>query len=378
MSDLFRGPEGRVQVVSAPLTTKRGARVATLHAVIELDRQATVERGMELTGGRYGAIGVVGIDGRLTGFHFSGIDEETVRKIGSFPEGEGLLGLITEGTALRLDRISDHPRSAGFPPHHPKMESFLGVPIQVGDRIFGNLYLTEKPGGFTEADQTLTEALAVIAGSAISNARASEQQKRDALVGDRARIARDLHDAIIQELYAVGLSLQGLGQELDSEPRERIGAAVDQLDKSIAALRRFIFDLQPPLWAQRQLDREIRSLTDEMSLAYNASIELTLDGDWADVPENTTETASLMVRESLSNALRHAHANQIAVAVERLEDILRVSVVDDGVGFEPESAPRGMGLGNLRQRVKKSGGTLEIQSAPGDGTRVVIELPLEA
>ncbi|MFQ5967272.1 MAG: GAF domain-containing sensor histidine kinase [Acidimicrobiia bacterium] len=353
----------------------RSAAVVASQAQLQDVLQATVERGMKLTGARYGAIGVVGPDGLLIDFHFAGIDDSTARAIGHYPEGKGILGLVSRGSALRLDRIADHAESVGFPPHHPEMETFLGVPIQVGDRLFGNLYLTEKVGGFTDSDQAVTESLAVIAASAISNARASEELLRAALIGDRARIARDLHDAIIQDLYAVGLSLQSLSAELEGEGRERINAAVDQLDMSIAALRRFIFDLRPPIWARRQLAREIRSLVTEMSLAYKASIDLSLDGDFGGVSESTTETASLVVRESLSNALRHANAAQVAVDVRMEGDTVTISVVDDGVGFNPEVVARGMGLDNIALRVTQRGGELKIKSAPGSGTDVAIRLP---
>ncbi len=339
--------------------------------------QTTVERGMQLTGARYGALGVVGHDGTLVEFHHAGLDDDTVANIGRYPEGVGILGLITsEGKPVRLDHISDHPAASGFPEHHPHMQTLLGVPIRVGNRIFGNLYLTEKQGGFTDADQALTEALAVIAASAVQNARASEHQLRAALISDRARIARDLHDAIIQELYAVGLSLQGLAGAVHAEAKERLEAAVDLLDESIAALRRFIFDLRPPVWAQRQFGREMKDLVNEMSLSYGFGIDLTLSGSHDGVSETTTETASLVVREVLSNALRHAMASRIDVVVREDAEGVNIAVVDNGVGFDPSSVDRGMGLDNIHQLVRQRGGEVEIASAPGSGTKVKIRLPL--
>jgi signal transduction histidine kinase len=338
----------------------------------------TVQRATKLTGARYGALGVVGRDSRLIDFYHVGVDDETVRKIGHYPEGKGILGLITStGECIRLDRVADHPEAAGFPPHHPIMETFLGAPIRVGNQIFGNLYLTEKPGGFTEGDEVLVESLAVIAGSAISNARIHDQLLRAALVQDRARIARDLHDAIIQELYAVGLSLQSLGTVVDDDRvRADLEVAVDRLDESIAALRRFIFDLRPPVWAERRLERELRQLVREMSLAYSAQVDLSCAGELDGISETTLDTAALAVREALSNALRHAQAQHIGVEVTVEDGELRIGVTDDGVGFDPDAVERGMGLDNLRQRSRQRGGDVEITSQPGDGTRVQITLPL--
>jgi len=141
--------------------------------------------------------------------------------------GRGVLGTITRtGECILIDDIAEHPDSVGFPQHHPTMKSFLGVPVRAGDSVFGNLYLTDKPEPFTEVDKELVESLAVIAGSAVSTARLHERLRGLALVEDRERIARELHDSVIQEIFAVGLSLQVAASQAETKPgevRSRIG-----------------------------------------------------------------------------------------------------------------------------------------------------------
>src|ERR1035441_6046322 len=173
-----------------------------------------VEEACSMTGARYGALGVLNEDRtELAQFITVGLDPDEEERIGHRPTGRGVLGLlITEPQPLRLANLGSHPDSFGFPAHHPPMVSFLGVPIKVRDEVYGNLYLTDKVGWseFTADDVALVEALAVAAGIAIENARLHERVREVAVVEDRDRLARDLHDTVIQRLFAVGLSLQSL------------------------------------------------------------------------------------------------------------------------------------------------------------------------
>lgn len=142
--------------------------------------RAIVHTAAELVDARYGALGVRGYDHRLVEFVYEGIDEETRRLIGSLPEGRGVLGaLIEEPKPIRLDDISRHPASVGFPLHHPPMRTFLGVPVRIRDEVFGNLYLTEKADGqpFSDDDEVLVQALAAAAGIAVDNARLFEESR---------------------------------------------------------------------------------------------------------------------------------------------------------------------------------------------------------
>jgi len=183
----------------------------------DLDLAATLQRivdaARELVDAKYCALGVLDYSGgSLAEFIVSGIDDETFKAIGDLPKGHGILGLlITDPRPLRLPDLTEHPESFGFPPHHPPMTSFLGVPILVRGEVFGNLYLTDKQSSdvFTDVDEELTVALAAAAGAAIDNARLHARVQELAIVEDRDRIAMDLHDTVIQQLFAIGLSLRG-------------------------------------------------------------------------------------------------------------------------------------------------------------------------
>jgi GAF domain-containing protein len=192
--------------------------------------QRIIELAVEITGARYGALGVIGPGGRLTEFVTTGITAEERAAIGDPPVGRGILGaLIEEGKPLRLPDISADPRSVGFPPNHPNMKSFLGAPIQFRGEVFGNIYLTEKRGAlqFDEEDERALVVLATQASVAIENARLYEEVHRLAVLEDRERIAKELHDGVIQALFAVGMGLQGAALMSPAEElARRIAGAV--------------------------------------------------------------------------------------------------------------------------------------------------------
>ena len=206
----------------------------------------TLARAREATGATYAALGVLGEHGVVVDFKYLGIDEETARVIGRLPTGRGVLGtLIRNPHPIRLDDLHRHPDSIGFPPNHPPMVTFLGVPVRIGATVYGNLYLDREAGGFTAEDEVLVESLAAIAGAAIATAHLRARRTQLALVADRERIARDLHDAVIEDLFGVGLSLQALAMRLDDEAEAgKLVESVDRLDEAIRSLRSFVFELQ--------------------------------------------------------------------------------------------------------------------------------------
>ena len=210
----------------------------TLHEIVESARK--------LAGARYAALGVPDGSGRLIRFIHSGMAPDVTASIDHLPQGLGLLGaILREGRTIRIPRISEDPRSVGFPPGHPTMEAFLGVPIKAGNEILGNLYLTDKLDGteFTRADEAVIELLAAHAAIAITNARLYEQVGRTAIVEERSRIGMDLHDGIIQSIYAVGLTLEHATYLMDEDvpaARERLGEAIKGLNTIIKDIRNYL------------------------------------------------------------------------------------------------------------------------------------------
>ena len=224
-------------------------------AELDVDRVLTVivERVSELVGARYAALGIADGTGRMERFITTGITPEQRAAIGPVPVGHGLLGLlIMEGRTIRAEDISKHPASVGFPANHPPMTTFLGVPVRVKGESVGNLYLTDKAHGapFTEDDEHLVEMFAVHAGIAIENARLHDQVQRLAVVEERERIGKDLHDGIIQAIYGVSLSLEMVPDLIGdaagrAEAEARVDRAIDALNLVIADIRSYILRLRP-------------------------------------------------------------------------------------------------------------------------------------
>lgn len=354
--------------------------------VLSLDRvlQLIVDRVRELIGARYAALGIVGDMGVIERFVTSGISREERLRIGALPRGRGLLGLIVrENRTIRVPDIGAHPSSSGFPPHHPAMTSFLGVPIQVKGRSVGNFYLTNKRGAaeFSEADERLVGQFALHAGVAIENARLHEQVQRMAVVDERTRIGKDLHDGIIQALYGVGLSLEDVADLMRDEPDEaaaRVDRAIDAINLTIRDLRNFIFGLRPELVEQGDLVAGVGALVNEFRLNTVIDVDFTAAEEAPDLDADRRAEALQIVREALSNAARHSHASRASVEVGGSTSVLRILVADNGRGFDP-GAPRDgthLGLVNMQARAARLGGRLRVSSAAGAGTQIELELPV--
>ncbi|HSJ85561.1 MAG TPA: GAF domain-containing sensor histidine kinase [Acidimicrobiia bacterium] len=328
------------------------------------------------TGATYAALGIIGEHGVLTEFFYEGLSAEEAARIGSLPMGKGVLGtLVREKTTIRIDSIADHPESYGFPPNHPAMGNFLGVPVAAGGKAFGNLYLTDKTGGFTDDDVMLVEALSRIAGSAVTTARLQERLRSIAVGEDRERIARDLHDSVIQDLFAVGLGLQGIAEVVtDNDAATTLEEAVDRLDTVVEELRAYIFQLRSG-GGRRQLDERLQELVSRLGSAYPTPVTLEI-GSLSPSDERLEDEVVKIVTEALSNALRHSRGTKIEVVVLDEDGWYRIMVRDDGSGFDPAARRAGLGLANLSARASKLGGMAEITSSPGRGTTVEVKLPL--
>ncbi|GGW77364.1 histidine kinase [Streptomyces lucensis JCM 4490] len=550
-----------LEELQARIDAARGTRDrvhSLLEAVLSVGRELDLEQALHsvveaaatLVDAEYGALGVIGPDGRtLSAFHTVGVSEEEIRRIGPFPQGHGILGeLIRRPRPLRLAKLSRHTASYGFPPGHPPMNSFLGVPIRVRDEVFGNLYLTEKRGGaeFDEEDESVLSTLAVAAGVAIDNARLYEESRqrerwllanaeighslmsgsarsealdliaerareitgsalaavavplRDtgrlsveiavgaeakahrglvlplgeslmglafsaaapvtsddvdhderisaepprfrglgpavavpigtgeagargvvllaresgrpvfsgqesemlrgfaaqaaiamelaerrqdaqqiALLEDRDRIARDLHDLAIQRLFATGMTLQSAGRFIEhEEARARVLRAVDDLDETIRIIRSTIFGLRThPGTAESGLRARLVRVAGDSARVLGHPPSVRMEGlvD-TEVPREIADHVVAVLSEALSNVVRHAHADrtEVLLTTDGHEVCLRVG--DDGVGIPPEG--RRSGLRNMARRAEQLGGRLRVTSGETGGTTLEWRVPL--
>jgi len=544
LDELLREVQDRLAEIMATRDRMQGLLDAFLAVGTGLELDTTlrrlVEAAVNLVQARYGALGVLGAHGGLSRFLYVGIDEATRAEMGHLPEGKGLLGqLIADPRPLRLADLSAHEASIGFPPHHPPMRSFLGVPVRVRDAVFGNLYLTEKVGGgeFTHADEVVVEALAAAAGIAVQNADLFEQtrlrqrwleataeirtellgganekdalrliaqrtleliradattivlgpaadgsftvaarcgqdedaldqqippghplltevvdgrapvltqsvdemlidsaremygsllavplQTTDSVIGvltalrfvgrepfhptevplltsfseqatlalelgeksraqrqldvlaDRDRIARDLHDHVIQRLFATGLLLQSTLRRIpDTAMQERIERAVGDLDTTIREIRTAIFDLHTTE-EDTGLRRRLLDTAAEAAAGSAVSPSVRISGPIDTVvPPGVATHAVAVVREAISNAVRHGHAESVTLTVEAGDDLL-VDVLDDGIGI-PTDVGRS-GLRNLEDRARECDGRLSVCRVEPSGTRLTWRVPL--
>ncbi len=547
LEDLLGELQERAVVISASADRLRILLETVLAVGMGLDLpsvlRAIVRGACRLVDAKYGALGVIGPDGHLIEFVTIGVDDETRARIGHEPEGHGILGLlIREPRALRLANLQEHPDSFGFPPNHPPMSSFLGVPVKVRDVVFGNLYLCEKEGAdaFSEVDEELIGALAVAAGIAIENARlyddgqrreqlltaiaeinlgllsgtpvvaaldeiatralaiagadsvgillaepdgvlrvsisrgdnadeirgttlpvagtaagdafttgrsqrvddpssdprvrvevlegsstkeviyapltgqdtclgvirvgrnkgrsmfdereiriieafarqaalavelARSRDDRDLLgrLEDRERIARNLHDTVIQRLFAVGMMLQSITPNATRDAdRDRLVRAVDEIDETIREIRTSIFalELHQHSGLRAEVHELVHDVVDRAGLDARITFEGTIDAGIA--PEVVPDLLAVL-REALSNTVRHAQATMVDVRLASGDDVeLRVS--DDGIGL-PDDLRRRSGLANLAQRAEALGGEFRVEPSPSGGTKVSWRVP---
>ena len=359
------------------------AAVLMITADVELEDllHHIVGEACSLVDARYGALGVLnaartGLDKFVT----VGLSEAEVKAIGPRPSGRGVLGLlITEPRPLRLERVSEHPERYGFPANHPPMTSFLGVPIRVRDEVYGNLYLTDKVGAaaFSDEDEALAEGLAQAAGIAIQSSRLRDQVRILSVLDDRDRIARDLHDRVIQRIFAVGMTLQGVSRMPDpTQARNRIDRAVDELDATIAEIRSTIFELGEGS-LPGGLRRSIVQLCEEMTPTLGARPEVSFHGPIDNtIPKQTADHIVAVVREALTNAGKHAGATAYRVKLRVGDNEVVLEVSDNGTGFDAVAKGAGLGLTNLQNRAERLSGTFQVMSGASDGTRLIWTVPL--
>jgi signal transduction histidine kinase len=365
--------------------------VRGISGVLDVDRvlQTIVERVRQLVQAQYAAIGIVDAHGEIERFITSGISDEDRARIGDLPHGRGLLGLIIrENRSYRIPDIAAHPERYGFPPNHPEMHSFLGMPITIGGATVGRLYLTNKLGAieFSEDDQVLVEMFALHAGIAIENARLHDQVGRLAIVDERDRISRDLHDSVIQAIYAQTLALDDVPDLVTDEPAEaarRVDEAIDALHAVIRDIRNFIFGLRPALLESGSLTDGLDHLATELRRNGGIQVSISLPADAVlieDLPIEIVAELLAVTREALSNVARHASATHASVDLAASPGELRLELSDNGHGFDAKSAADHghHGLANMRARIEALPGSFDVSSGPDTGTRIIISVPRQA
>lgn len=351
---------------------------ADLELPLVLERIAAAAR--ELVGARYAALGVLDERReRLAQFITVGMTEAEKAAIGELPAGHGILGLlIREPAAIRLPDLTAHPDSRGFPPHHPPMTSFLGVPLYVRGEVFGNLYLTDKEGGagFTDADEELVRSLAAAAAVTIENARLHRALQERTLLDDRERIAHQLHDLVIQRLLGIGMVLQATIPLVDRrEAADRLHRMVDELDDAVRDIRSAVFRLDTHRSPGRSLRLEVVELAADAGrgLGFDPVVQLEGPIDTA-VTEEVGEHVLAVLREALSNVARHADATGVEVRLSAGSE-LELEILDDGSGLRPDRRS-GSGLRNMARRAADLGGRCEVGPGSRRGTRVRWVVPL--
>ena len=374
-------------LVISPVHAALDAAVRGIAGLTSLDAalQVIVDAVRPLVGAEYAALGIVDAAGRIERFITSGMDDATRRLLGALPEGRGLLGLIIrENRSFRIADLNVDPRRSGFPPNHPPMGSFLGVPISIKGVSLGRLYLTNKIDGeeFSAADQSLVETFALHAAIAMENARLHEQLQRLAVVDERERISRDLHDGIIQNLYGVGLSLEDVPEIMaDDQPEAeaRVERAIEAIHLAIQDIRNFIFGLRPELLEGASLIAGLAALVDEYRHNTLIDVELQVPRPVGEPPAVVTGQLLAIVSESLSNVVRHSRASRAIVSLtgSGTGHGYELRIEDNGLGFDPAQVGKlgHQGLANIRDRAGQIGATITIESQLGAGSQVIVRVP---
>jgi signal transduction histidine kinase len=333
----------------------------------------------DLAAARYAALGVPDGRGGYSLFLTAGVDSETWARIGALPRSHGLLGaLLASPHAIRLADIRTDPRFRGWPAAHPEMSSFLGVPIVAGGEVLAELFLAEKVGGtvFTDADQSLVETLAAHAALAVANAQRTERARELSVAEERARMARELHDSVTQTLFSLTLAAESASLALG--PDAHLDQVRDLARTGLDEMRSLVTTLRPIDVDADGLAGALRKRVDLLRRVHDVRLSLATRGPDR-LRDRTVDREVLRVAsEALANALRHAGATAIDVTLDTGGDAVRLVVADDGAGFDlPATArsSRRLGLTSMRERAEALGGTLSVDTAPGAGTRVTLEVP---
>ncbi|MFJ9520714.1 GAF domain-containing sensor histidine kinase [Kitasatospora sp. NPDC101801] len=349
--------------------------------VREVLRRITAEA-RTLLGARYAALGVPDDHGGFAQFVVDGVTDEEWKAIGPLPRQHGVLAaMLHQLTPTRLDDVRQAPDFEGWPDAHPDLTDFLGMPIVDGTEVLGAVFLANKEGGFTAHDEELLRILAAHAAIALGNARLYERSRELTLAGERARIAHDLHDAVAQKLFSLRLTAKAAATLVDRDParaRAELAEVARLAAEAADELRTVVIELRPAALDEDGLVATLASQAQVLDRAHTARVRFSSDGVRT-LPPGQEAAVLRVAQEALHNALRHSGAQAVEVTLTGTPGRgARLRVHDDGRGFDPEAVRREgrhLGLVSMRDRAAAVGGTLSLESAPGQGTAVELEVP---
>jgi signal transduction histidine kinase len=328
---------------------------------------------------RYAAIGVPDGRGGFARFVTSGISERRAAAIGELPRTHGVLGALLEEGPIRLADIRKHPRFSYYPEHHPTLTDFLGVPITHRGRVVGNLFVSSnRVGAFTRSDTRRLETLAAYAGVTIANADLYSRSQQLAVIEERNRVARELHDAATQTLFSLVLAARAAAlTTTDAAANAMFGEFEQRTTSALQELRGLVHALRP-----KSLERDglAATLTDHGDALRTSGLRVVVDAAaGVRLPLETEHALLRIAQEALHNAMRHAPGAAVRATLRAGPRTVTLRISDDGPGFEPASLPRtrrGMGLTTMRERAHEIGATLDIRGGARGGTTVTVTVPL--
>lgn len=377
-------PRGGIEAVSAAVLAM------SRHLEVREVLQTIVASARELLGAEYAALGVPDDHGGFAQFVVDGVSDEQWKAIGPLPRQHGILAaMLHEATPQRLADVTRADCFGGWPHAHPDMTDFIGMPVVDGEEILGAIFLANKVGprtapaadcAFTEDDETLLRTLAAHAAIALTNARLYERGRELTLAGERARIAHELHDAVAQKLFSLRLTAQAAAALVDRDParaKEELKQVAALAAEAAEELRAVVVELRPAGLDEDGLVATLRTQAGVLDRAHAAHVTFTSCQVKA-LPAAQEEALLRVAQEALHNALRHADAATVTVCLVGRGKGAVLRVRDDGSGFDPSAvrrAGRHLGLASMRDRASGAGGQLTVQSEPGKGTVIEMEVP---
>ncbi|MEV4743644.1 GAF domain-containing sensor histidine kinase [Streptomyces sp. NPDC049555] len=379
---MTNGPRSGLTAVSTALLAM--SRQLEVREVL----QTIVASARELLDARYAALGVPDDHGGFAQFVVDGVTDEEWKAIGPLPRQHGILAsMLQDATPQRLGDVRKDPRFGGWPDAHPDMRDFLGMPVADGEEILGALFLANKncPDagggcGFTAEDEELLGVLAQHAAIALTNARLYERSRELTIAEERTRLAHELHDAVSQKLFSLRLTAQAATALVDRDParaKDALGEVARLAAEAADELRAAVVELRPAGLDEDGLAATLRAQVKVLDRAHAARVTFATHGVRA-LPAAQEEALLRVAQEALHNALRHSGAGRVEVALTRLGPGAALRVSDDGCGFDPSAvrrAGRHLGLVSMRDRAHGVGGRLTVDSEPGKGTTIEMEVP---